>query len=412
MRRKVRLVKSIMRRKDALSAFGRLPRPSGYLSAVLLSLAAVMTTGMHSYVGQSSPLHAPTSAASSNAQRGSTPSLSSASAQPAPASPKHLPVPSQSSASCPSNGPVEESCWTQYAAGQKTILTIVIDGPSRERPDTAILSLGPKTITALSEKLTVIVPYGADYDVGGAFLLGLAQTRQLDFRGPIPKAGPTSIVLTFGSAAIASAGTTPSAAGRTSPSSWPVLLVCLSLVIAMLGAALLWRSRARPATNVRSHATIGFTGDRDDRNVPGGHRRLSTPAPAPAPAARRETGRREAADAEDGRHVRGDGSAAELVLLRPRSGYDDVRPLAPPTRSSARMLHSASPEHHLPAVVYTVLNPQGYVEIDGVLRRARWEGGSEPPGIGRRVRVIATNDGLIVIPDSTNIHSGDAESLV
>jgi hypothetical protein len=83
----------------------------------------------------------------------------------------------------------------------------------------------------------------------------------------------------------------------------------------------------------------------------------------------------------------------------------------PPTVvDSAAPVPDDHPRH--PAVVRTVLHPQGYVEVDGLLYRARWGGTGTPPGVGRPVEVADTGTGhLTVLPDTRNGHRNGPRTL-
>ncbi|GIH72321.1 hypothetical protein Mth01_45740 [Sphaerimonospora thailandensis] len=47
-------------------------------------------------------------------------------------------------------------------------------------------------------------------------------------------------------------------------------------------------------------------------------------------------------------------------------------------------------------IVRTDLDPEGYVEVDGVLRRAVWRGAGDRPDIGRQVRLSSTDGHLLI----------------
>jgi hypothetical protein len=58
-----------------------------------------------------------------------------------------------------------------------------------------------------------------------------------------------------------------------------------------------------------------------------------------------------------------------------------------------------APDPSLPssgrAIVHSELAPDGYVELEGCLRRVRWAGPGEPPAVGAHVRVEQRGNRLV-----------------
>jgi hypothetical protein len=72
---------------------------------------------------------------------------------------------------------------------------------------------------------------------------------------------------------------------------------------------------------------------------------------------------------------------------------------APPQRVQRRRPVASAPDPSLPssgrAIVHSELAPDGYVELEGCLRRVRWAAPGEPPAVGAQVRVEQRGNRLV-----------------
>jgi hypothetical protein len=95
--------------------------------------------------------------------------------------------------------------------------------------------------------------------------------------------------------------------------------------------------------------------------------------------------------------IRGSGSSSEAPSRR--RGPVPGKPRGQPPAESPAMAPAdveAPPEPvGMRAVVRTVLRPQGYVEVHGLLYRARWAGAEPPPGVGEPVTVVDQGTGVL-----------------
>ncbi|MGW2830435.1 hypothetical protein [Streptomyces sp. NPDC001286] len=326
-------------------------------------------------------------------------------------------------------------CWGDAASGDH-MAVVTVTAPQEFNQDAGSRSLS-EAVRRLRGKLIVIVPDGVRTGSGGTLLLALAAYRivgpntlvsplterdgqQLADQGGCPQNGFCDAVRTHrrsgddlvrrglaqGSrtslftAGPGMAGATADSGGGTEPGvsgDVAFLLVVLAVLLCLVTALALLVGRTRrprrPSTPAMAAAgsaaaatgsaegavggvprQSGDSPERRDRADHHGHRAGSRPSTIPVAAMAADPGRQssEESPAPSGR----------------------VREPAARQRSTGSRDRG---EGLLSATVRTVLRPQGYVAINGLLYRARWGGAGEPPEPGRPVEVRRESTGELTV---------------
>ncbi|TQJ92424.1 hypothetical protein [Streptomyces sp. SLBN-31] len=326
-------------------------------------------------------------------------------------------------------------CWGDDASGDH-MAVVTVTAPQEFHQDAGSRSMA-EAVRRLRGKLTVIVPDGVRTGSGGTLLLALAAYRvvgphtlisplterdgqQLADQGGCPQNGFCDVVRTHQrsgdelvrrglaqdtrtslfTAGPGMAGATADAGGGTeSGVSGDVafLLVVLAVLLCLVTALGLLVGRTRrprrpsaPAMAAAGSAAAatgsadgsvggaprrsGDSPDRRDRADHRGHRAGSRPSTVPVAAMTADPGR--------------------------QHGEESTVPPARVREPAARQRSTGGRgrgEGLLSATVRTVLGPQGYVAINGLLYRARWGGAGEPPEPGRPVEVRRESTGELTV---------------
>lgn len=323
------------------------------------------------------------------------------------------------------------NCWARAADRDSDGATVVrLAGPEALASGDNVTPLHPY-LPALTKQLTVIVPSGTRTGSGGTFLLALAGHRlvatdsvitglsaadqnRLTVLGVCPAssfcrpaarhdrpgrdliAQKTARDVATSFFTVGSKPVRPPSAGPTSRTAahsdgnarddgsgdGP-----LKIVIGVLGALVLvlavltWLSRARTPRQDRSHARR--------------HPFAPEPAASSTPSASSAAERDNPPPAE-----------TERLPAVPTPG-----PQQPAAHPRAAAAVAVSDRRRGAAVVRSVLGPQGYVEIDDLLFRARWDGPGAPPAVGRTVQVMRTETGLSIVPGLPGDHHNGPEAF-
>jgi hypothetical protein len=153
-----------------------------------------------------------------------------------------------------------------------------------------------------------------------------------------------------------------------------ILLALLFVGFAVLSvlAFVYYRSR-RDQSGLHGGGDMGFANPNPPHTSPHPNQTTRSHRAAAAPA------RRSALDAVD----------RQLDSRATTSGYR--RPATTPQRISRPVPQESNPVCRL----FTELDPDGYVDYDGVLYRAWWDGSEEPPAVGDPVRLVDSGTGVL-----------------
>ncbi|MER5506786.1 hypothetical protein ABT052_15845 [Streptomyces sp. NPDC002766] len=325
-------------------------------------------------------------------------------------------------------------CWGATASGDH-MAVVTVTAPQELKQDTDPRSMS-EAMQRLRGKLIVIVPDAVRTGSGGTLLLALAADRivgphtqvsrltlrdgqQLEDLGGCPRNGFCDVVRTHqrsgndlvrrglaqdARTSLFTAG--PGMAGATEDGSGGAesgvsgdvafLLVILAVLLSLVTALGLLVGRTRRP------------------------RRLSVPEPSatgpavtatgsvegPFGGGARRSGRPDRRDRADhrGHPAAPHASTVPVAAMAPNPGRKSGEERgAPPRRgrdSAARQRSVGGRDRGeglVQATVRTVLRPQGYVAIDGLLYRARWGGAGEPPEPGRPVEVRRESTGELTV---------------
>jgi hypothetical protein len=294
------------------------------------------------------------------------------------------------------------ACWSREAAHGKEVLVTLTQSRTFAK-DAKLPAAGE--VSRLADHLTVVVPDQVETGSGGTVLLALAAHRLVapgatvtapdaddqkrldrmkgceddgkDFCRAVKKDKDVSGADLIGKdLAQDPASAVWESGGGSGGNGW-VLPTALGLALAALVAALVMLVRG--AGRSPRHAGAGYP---------------APDVPPAAPPGRPPTG---------GRRATGDRNE-DLRSDTARSA--GLRTEGPRTETATRFLGRAGAAGR-PAVVRTVLHPQGYVELDGLLYRARWAADGESPGVGSPVQVVDSEAGLLAYPQNRSGRTAD-----
>ncbi|MFI7498165.1 hypothetical protein ACIBVL_06535 [Streptomyces sp. NPDC049687] len=313
-------------------------------------------------------------------------------------------------------------CWGEAVGRGRNSVIVTISAP-QSLPEKDGLAAVSAAVPKLRDKLIVIVPDGVRTGSGGTFLLALASQRivgqhssvspltddthrQLrDLAGCPPDgfcdavhgrprsgydlveaglaqdgntslftAGPAEVT-TGPSAGQGSDDKTSGALGsEDSSDNLTLLLFVCAVLVCLLTALVVLVRRTNRTAGPAQPATAATSAEARTEPPPGPrHTAATRPSAQQAPPATR---------ADPGHAAPGE----------PDGHTTAASPAATRQRPADRRSHP-----HLSATVRTVLRPQGYVDINGLLYRASWGGRGEPPAPGQQVEVVQGRTGELTV---------------